>query len=74
MSEHDVTADKLVKAYVKIRDKRTELKREYDELGEQQDLLKNELLSICKDVGTDGLRTEFGTVTRKLNKRYWTGC
>ena len=37
MSEHDVTADKLVKAYVKIRDKRTELKREYDELGEQQD-------------------------------------
>ena len=72
MSDHEIKVDKLVKAYVKIRDKRTEVKREYDELGEQQEILKNELLSICKETGTDGLKAAFGTVTRKLNKRYWT--
>jgi hypothetical protein len=72
MSQHEATADKLVKVYVKIRDQRYALEKQARELEEQEALIKNELLDICKDVGTDGLRTQFGTVTRKLNKRYWT--
>ena len=72
MSEHEATADKLVKVYVKIRDQRYALEKQARELEEQEAIIKNELLTICKDVGTDCLRTQFGTVTRKLNKRYWT--
>ena len=72
MSEHQATADKLVKAYIKIRDKRLELEKQIRDLEEQQEVIQTELLTICKDTGTDGLKTQYGTVSRKLNKRYWT--
>ena len=68
----EVTADRLVKAYVKIRDKRAELAKQDAELEAQQEVLQSELLEICKDTGADMLRTAHGTVSRKLSKRYWT--
>jgi hypothetical protein len=68
----DVTADKLVKIYIKIRDKRAELTKEVDALEEQQNIIQAKLLEICKDTGAESLRTEFGTVTRRVSKRYWT--
>ena len=72
MSEHHATADKLVKIYVKIRDKKRDLEKQIRELEEQQNMIQSELLAICKETGTDGLKTQYGTVSRKLNKRYWT--
>jgi hypothetical protein len=72
MSEAHATADKLVKIYVKIRDKKRELEKQIRELEEQQNMIQSELLTICKETGTDGLKTQYGTVSRKLNKRYWT--
>jgi hypothetical protein len=68
----DVTANKLVKIYLKIRDKRAELSKQDSELEEQQDVIEAELLAICKETGADGLRTEFGTVSRSVKKRFWT--
>lgn len=72
----DVKADKLVKAYVKIRDKRKQLTEEFEKqdksLQESLDLIESELLEICKEMGADSIRTEFGTVSRKVLKRYWT--
>jgi len=72
----DLKADKLVKAYVRIRDKRKELATEYEkednELKESLEMIESELLNICKETGADSLRTEFGTVSRKLSKRFWT--
>lgn len=68
----DVTANKLVKIYLKIRDKRAELSKQDGELEEQQNIIEAELLAICKETGADGLRTEFGTVTRSVKKRFWT--
>jgi hypothetical protein len=68
----DTSANKLVKIYLKIRDKRAELSKQDSELEEQQELIESELLNICKETGADGLRTEFGTVTRSVKKRYWT--
>ena len=68
----DTTANKLVKIYLKIRDKRAELSKQDSELEEQQSIIEAELLSICKETGADGLRTEFGTVTRAVKKRFWT--
>lgn len=72
----EITADKLVKAYVKIREERSKLNQEYDEkdakLKEQLDLIEHELLEMCKTVGADSLKTQHGTVSRRVSKRFWT--
>jgi len=68
----NITADRLVKIYIKIRDKRAELTKEADALEEQQNIIQAKLLEICKDTGAESLRTEFGTVTKRISKRYWT--
>lgn len=72
----DVKADRLVKAYVRIRDRRKELATQFEkedaELKDTLEVIEGELLNICKETGADSLRTEFGTVSRKLAKRYWT--
>ena len=72
----DLSADKLVKAYIKIRDKRKQIADEYEaedkQLEESLDMISEKLLEICKTTGADGFRTEFGTVTRKVAKRFWT--
>jgi|TARA_R110000868_G_scaffold197907_3_gene444134 hypothetical protein len=68
----NITADKLVKIYIKIRDKRAELAKEADALEEQQNTIQTKLLEICKEQGLESLRTEFGTVTKRVAKRYWT--
>ncbi len=72
----DVKADKLVKAYIKIRDKRKEIAEQYEkedtELKEDLELIESELLEMCKQMGADGFKTEYGTVSRKVAKRYWT--
>lgn len=69
-------ADKLVRVYIKIRDAKDALTREYDakkaELDEQLKLINNELLEICKATGQDGGRTAHGTFTRTVKTRYWS--
>ena len=68
--------DKLVKVYVKIRDKRADLKSEVEkrdeELKEALRVIENELLEVCKETGAESLRTDYGTVTRRVAKRYHT--
>lgn len=65
-------ADQLAKVYVKIRDRRRELEKQAAELKEQQDTIGLELLEICKEQGAQTIRTEFGTVSRRTSKNYWT--
>jgi hypothetical protein len=66
------TAERLAKIYVKIRDKRREIEKQAAELKEQQDLIAAELLEICKEQGAQTIRTEYGTVSRRVTKNYWT--
>jgi hypothetical protein len=66
------TAEKLAKVYTKIRDKRRELAKQDEELKEQLDLVANELLSICKEQGASTIRTDYGTVSRRVTKHFWT--
>lgn len=66
------TADQLAKVYVKIRDKRRELEKQAAELKEQEAALQSELLEICKQQGAQTIRTEYGTVSRRTTKNYWT--
>jgi hypothetical protein len=68
----EVNADRLAKIYVKIREKRLALEKEVQALQEQQDLVGKEILEICKEQGTFTMRTEHGTISRRVTKRYWT--
>ena len=71
-----VNVEQLVKAYIKMRDARQQLQRKFDEaddrIKQQQDAVQQALLELCKETGTDGLKTSAGTVTRTVKTRYWT--
>lgn len=70
------SAGKLSAVYLKIRDARSELKAKYDEedkkLEEQMDVIEARLLEICKDNDANSIKTEAGTVMRRVATRYWT--
>lgn len=72
MDTEELTADRLTKIYIKIRDKRRELARQDEELKEQLDVVADKLLEICKEQGLMTMRTEHGTVSRRVTKNYWT--
>lgn len=68
--------DRVVKTYIKIRDKKHELKKEYDEavssLDSQLEVLRLTLLEHCKDTNEESGRTEHGTYSRIVRQKYWT--
>ena len=70
------TPDMLTRTYIKIRNKRAELKAEFDEkdsaLEAQINALKSELLDYCKSQNIDSVRTSEGTFYRTIKTRYWT--
>ena len=72
----DIPVEKLTNAYIKIRDKRSELSAKFKEedgiLAEQQDKIKRALLDYCKEQGVDSVRTPAGLFYRTVKQRYWT--
>lgn len=74
--QNGVPVDKLSSVYVKIRDKKSEIKAAFDEeykrLNAQQDKIKSALLDYCKEQGLESFKTASGTVSRSVRKRYWT--
>ena len=68
----EVNAEKLTEIYVKIRNKRRELKKQDDELEAQLNVIAAELLEICKAQGSSLIRTQHGTISKRVTKRYWT--
>jgi len=71
----DAPADKMTKAYIKIRQKRSELSAEYkkkdDELAQQLDILKRALLSYCDRNKVESVRTDEGLFFRSNKTKYW---
>ena len=71
-----ISVGRLVAAYIKMRDKRAELLREYEEAdGEikaQMDAVESKLLDLCKEIGADTLGSKHGKVMRTVKTRYWT--
>jgi len=71
-----VSVDKLVAVYIKMRDKRAKLLREYEEadgsIKTQMELVESKLLELCKDIGVDRLGSQHGMVMRTVKTRYWT--
>ena len=72
-----ISVDKLVAVYIKMRDKRAELLRSYEEADStvktQMEVVETKLLDICKEIGVDRLGSKHGTVMRTVKTRYWTG-
>jgi phage host-nuclease inhibitor protein Gam len=69
-------ATKLVAVYIKMRDAKDAIAREYEakvnEIKEQMEAIEQALLEICKTTGQDGGRTTHGTFSRTVKTRYWT--
>lgn len=76
MTQETPQVDKLVQAYIKIRDAKEKMVREHDDavkvLQASIDTIEQELLELCKSTGQDGGRTQHGTFTRTVKERYWT--
>lgn len=72
----DVPIEKIVAAYVKIRDAKEANYRDYknkdQEFEEQMQTLRNKLLEVSKETGVTSFATPFGTAYRTLKQRYWT--
>lgn len=69
-----VNTEDLVNAYLKIRGKREQLLRDYEEadraLKAEMAQLECALLDVCNSINADSIRTSHGTVMRKLNERF----
>ena len=72
----DSSIDKIVAVYIKIRNAKEELTKEYEgriaDLDEQMRTLKQKLLDISKESGVTSFKTEHGTAYRTVKNRYWT--
>jgi len=65
----------LVKTYLTIRIEREKILHEYEEqdkkLKEDMTLIEQSMLSVCNDTNADSIKTQHGTVIRKLNERFY---
>lgn len=72
----NVSVDRLVATYIKVRDKKDqatkELKDVEAEYNGKLDILKAALLEHCQRLGVESVRTESGTFYRTVKKRFWT--
>jgi len=68
--------EKLVKAYIKMRDARSVLSADYEakdkEIKEQMRVVENFLLEACKRAGGNVSIPGVGVVIRGVDTRYWT--
>lgn len=71
-----VPLEQLTETYIKMRDKRHALAREYEKqdaaIEADMKLLEQEMLELCKSIGADSIKTNAGTVIRSVKSRYWT--
>lgn len=67
--------EELVNIYLTIRNQRESILREYEakdaELKKDLQAVEQSLLAVCNETNTDGFKTSSGTVTRKLNERFY---
>lgn len=72
----DMSANKLVKIYLKIRDARTELSKKFKAedavLVEQMDLVEKQLLEACNENDAKSINTAAGLVMRGVSTQYMT--
>jgi len=72
MDQEEVPLDKLVRIYMKMRTKLSELDAEVEGIKEQQQLIKTEIKDRMRSVGAKSMKTEYGTVSLTEKTRYYT--
>lgn len=72
----DIPVEKLVKVYLKMNGKLSEIKAAYEAeekaLKEQMAKVKSALLAYCKEQNVESVRTGEGLFYRGVTTRYWT--
>lgn len=75
-NEEQIPTPILVKAYIKMRDARSALKRKYEEedekIKEQMGMVEAHLQEACKRAGGNVSIPGVGVVIRGVDTRYWT--
>jgi hypothetical protein len=67
----DLTVDKLVAIYIKIRGAIKEKEDEIKIFKEQQEVVSAKLLALCSEQNLDSMKTTKGTITRRIYSHYW---
>jgi hypothetical protein len=70
-----MNTDQLVEAFIGLRNERDRIRNEYEEkdaaIKEEMTVLEQALLAICNETNATSIKTDKGTVIRKLNERYF---
>ena len=71
----EVNTEKLVEAFIAIRNQRDRLLQEYEAadkaLKAESAQIEMALLTVCNSINADSIKTSHGTVMRKLNERFF---
>jgi len=71
-----VDLSSMAATYIKIRDKRNDLRRAYEAddvvLANDMQVLESEMLAVCKQSNAESIRTTAGTIIRSIKSRYTT--
>jgi hypothetical protein len=72
----DISVNDLVAAYRKLRAALSEAEEAHEAkikiIKERLELISAELLNVCNEQDIDSIRTPSGTVSRRVQTRYWT--
>jgi hypothetical protein len=72
----EIPINDLVAVYRKLRAAIAEAETAYEEkvkdLKEQMDTVSAELLNFCNEQNLDSVKTPSGTISRRVQTRYWT--
>jgi len=70
-----MNADQLVETFITLRNERDRLRNEWEAkdvvVKEEMAKLEQALLSICNETNATSIKTDKGTVIRKLTERYF---
>jgi len=70
----ELSAEKLVKAHLKLRDAIAKLAKEYEtaraDLEAKKDAVDMAIRDICKEIGAESIRTEHGTAWISTKPQY----
>ena len=75
MSEATFDIEELVETYIEIRGQREQALKNYEAiysaLKQELSEIESALLGVCNNLNANSIRTDHGTVTRKLNERFY---
>jgi hypothetical protein len=70
-----VNTDELVETFITLRNERDRMRNEWEEkdsvIKEDMTKLEQALLALCNEANATSIKTDKGTVIRKLNERFF---